>query len=134
MFISDPDTNLMLTQISMSTFVVGLMEWMKKTHHFAWITAQSTKVNRLVAFLLSVGVAAGIHLTWSHGSAPGDYTLGIIGATPLALMHAGWEIFKSFMTQQWIFRTAVKPVALAGQVTVPTKGMVAIVEEPPKGA
>src|ERR1700733_7188275 len=119
MFVSDPDTNLMLTQISMSTFVVGLMEWMKKNHRFTWLTAQSTKVNRLFAFGMSILVAAGIHLSWAHGSAPGNYTLGITGATPLALMHAGWEIFKSFMTQQWIFRTAVKPVALAGQVTVP---------------
>jgi hypothetical protein len=130
-----PDaSSLMLTQVSVSTFIVGAMEWAKKNHHFTWINAESTKVNRAVAFGCAVFAAAGIHLSWSHGLNAGDYTIGIVGATPIALAHAGWDIFRSFMTQQLVFRAAVKPVPLAGQVTVPTKDVTAVVVEPPKGA
>jgi hypothetical protein len=129
-----PDaSNLMLTQISVSTFIVGLLEWMKKNQHLTWLNAESYKVNRAIAFLLATTAAVGIHLSWTHGATAGDYTLGIVGATPLALAHAGWDIFRSFMTQQLVFRTAVRPVPLAGHVTVPTKNIAAVIEEVPKG-
>jgi hypothetical protein len=126
----DQDTSLVLTQVTVSAIVVALIEWMKRTNRLSWINVETEKLNRAVAFVGATVSAIGIHMTWNHGANPGSYLLGISGLTVMGVTHGLWTVTKSFVMQQIIFHSTVKPKSLTGKVTIPERNIVAVVEEP----
>jgi hypothetical protein len=114
MFISaDPTTNAFATQVTVSGIIVALMQWLKNSKWFPWLTAESSKVNSFVAAAAAAAGAIGVHLAWNHGAIPGTYMIEVSGLTLMGVLGGIWAWLKMFVYQQIIFRATVKPAPLA---------------------
>jgi hypothetical protein len=126
MFQGDPTANLAITTVTVSGIIVALLQWLKKSTWFTWLTVESQKANRVAAVVLSFFATIGIHVTWNHGALPGSYMLGVTGLTLMGVLLGLWAWIKTFVMQQIIFHATVKGAAgnngsAAG--TVPTATM-----------
>lgn len=121
MFASDPTTNAFATQVTVSGIVVALLQWLKNSKWFPWLSAESAKVNTVVAALAAAAGAIGVHLAWNQGAIPGSYMLEVTGLTLMGVLGGVWAWLKMFVYQQIIFRATVKPTPLVPQLEVKTQ-------------
>jgi len=85
-----------ITASAVSVFIINLF---KNAKWFPWLSAQSKVAARLWALALSAAAAAGIDVTFLHG------TLTITGLTLTGILTAGWMWLKSFAVQEWIYQS-----------------------------
>lgn len=110
----DPTSNPVMTQVTLSAIVVAGMQWLKNSKWFPLLTAESAKVNRVVAALAAAGAAVGVHMVWAHPT-DGTYVLTFSGLTLMGVLSGAWAWLKSFALQEMMFRATVKPEALVSQ-------------------
>lgn len=114
MFInSDPTTNAFATQVTISGIIVALMQWLKNSKWFPWLTTESEKLNRVIAAAAAAAGAIGVHLAWNHGDIPGTYMIQVTGLTLMGVLGGVWSWLKMYVYQQIIFRATVKPAPLS---------------------
>ena len=102
-------------QLGVSVFLVYLIQWLKNSPWFPWISARTDAINRtvaiVVAFLTSVGFQ--IHMT-------GDWTSGGTLVIQIPALTAVFSVFlHSFAQvgmQETFYKMAVKPPQSAGLV------------------
>jgi hypothetical protein len=94
--------DLIVSQVTLSTVVVVVMEWLKKAQWFPWLSAQSDKVNKVLGALLAAVTAVGIHYTYDASTA----TLTFTGISLAALGHALWHWLQSYAVQETIYKGA----------------------------
>lgn len=97
--------NIVITQVTTSAIVVAAIQWLKSSRFFPWITKESGAMSRFVSALLAAGAAVGIHTTWD----PSAHALTITGLTAFGIALATWEWAKSFVLNELIYRSTVKP-------------------------
>lgn len=100
------DHNVLATQITMGGVGVAFLQWLKSTKFFPWATAETAKLNRVLAGAVSLAAAVGIHLTWANGQDPGTYTLTINGATLTGVATMAWVWLKQFVMQEFMYRAS----------------------------
>lgn len=106
--------NDLTAHFTTAAMVVYVVEWLKSTQWFPWLTADTKNLNRAVNCVAAALVAIGIN--WSFDSTAG--TLVITGLTEQALVHGAYEFMKQLMAQQVLFdgivaRYKPAPVALS---------------------
>lgn len=128
------DHNVLATQITMGGIGVAFLQWLKSTRFFPWATAETAKLNRVMALGVSFLTAVGVHLSWQSGPETGSYVLTITGATIGGVATMAWVWLKQFVVQELIYRTT------ANRNSSPLMGMIgtggvstAGAPQPPKG-
>lgn len=108
---ADPTVTPLATQVTVAGIGVALIQWLKASKWFPVLTADTAKLNRAFSVVVAALSAIGVHLAWTHGSAPGSYMLEVSGVTLLGIAAGVWAVVKSFVFQEIIYRTAVNPPA-----------------------
>lgn len=102
-----PDS-IAVSHITTAAVAVGLIQWLKHSKWFPWITQQRSRVMRIIA-LVTAGVGAvGIHYTWD----PSARVLAFAVPTFGAILAAGVAYVKSFALQELAYQ-ATKPTSFA---------------------
>jgi hypothetical protein len=111
MFISDPTTNAFATQVTVSGIAVALLQWLKQSSWFPWLTKETTKLNQAVAAIIAAGTAIGVHIAWAPGTVAGSYTILLSGFTLAGILTGVWAWLKMFTYQEIIYHSTVKDAA-----------------------
>ena len=98
------DPTLITTQVTASAVIVWLLQRLKQSKYFPFITAESAKLNRYLAVCASALAAAGIHFNFNHDAG----TLVISGLLLSNLLHFAGAWLRSFVFQEIIYQAAVK--------------------------
>lgn len=89
-----------LDQLTMSSVVVMLIQWVKGTKLFPFVNENTASLNRVIGWLAAGGAAIGLHLAFDSTSG----TLTITGLTLTTMLHAGWDWIKSVAVQELIYQ------------------------------
>lgn len=96
--------NELFDQVTLSGAIIAFTNWLKSYPRFAWITADTERLNR--AFAWTLGALAGLHVTWTWDASAGD--LSIHGLTlanvATALWTSAFGAGRSILFQQGLFR------------------------------
>jgi len=103
------DVSLLTNQVVVSSIIVALLQHVKKASWFPWLTAETEKLNRVVAVLLSFLAAVGVHASFTN------HTLTITGLSLVSILTLGWNWIVSFVIQQGIFKATVGPALVQGE-------------------
>jgi len=88
--------NIVMTHITAAGLAVGVINWLKKSPYFPWITQEKTKVLRAFAFLTSALAAGGITYAWNPAARQLVLTIPTLSA--LLGFTVAWA--KSFIVQE----------------------------------
>lgn len=98
------DANVAMTQVTTAGVVVFVINWLKKSSLFPWITAQDGRLLRMLA-VAGAGIGAvGIHYTWN----PELHSLTFTGLSLVGILTAAAIWLKSFVTQEIIYQSTSK--------------------------
>lgn len=100
---------MILDQAGYALFFSFLIQWMKNTKWFPVISADTAKLNRVLAVVASGITAFGIHHTFDASAG----TLTITGLTLAGIYHGGWQWLRSYMVQEITYQKLVKEPAPA---------------------
>ena len=98
------DANLAITHVTTAGVVVFIINWLKKSPYFPWITAQNTRILRALAVVGAGAAGLGIHYVWN----PSDHSLVITGLSLAGILTAAGIWLKSFVTQEIIYQSTSK--------------------------
>jgi hypothetical protein len=116
------DHNVLATQITMGGVGVAFLQWLKSTKFFPWVTAESAKLNRILAAAVALVSAVGIHLSWQSAGEPGAYTLTITGATLTGVTSMAWIWLKQFVVQEFMYRATANGSSSSSSPAPAAKG------------
>lgn len=94
------------TQVAASAIIVWIIQKLKGAKWVPFITQDSGALNRIIAVLGAAATTAGIHFSF-------DTTGGVLTVTGVTLMNVGifaWDILRSTIFQEIIYRSSVKPL------------------------
>jgi hypothetical protein len=94
--------DLVISQVTLSAVSVVVMQWIKGSKLFPFITATTDKLNKVVAAVLAGVTAIGVHYTYDATTA----TLTVVGLSWAALGHAAWHWLQSYAFQETIYKGA----------------------------
>ena len=99
--VSEAAQSVVMTHITAAGVSVALINYLKGSKYFPWITQEKTKVLRAVAVLTSAIGAIGIHYTWNAAARTLTFDLPTLaGAWAFGVV---WV--KSFITQELVYQT-----------------------------
>jgi hypothetical protein len=98
------DANLVMTHLTSSGITVFVLQWLKRSRYFPWITEEKTKLLRTLSALAAAGTAVGISATWNGP----EHTLVISGLTLGAVLAGLWAWAKQFVMNEIVWQ-ATKP-------------------------
>lgn len=101
------EQNLMLTQLTASGIVVWIMQKLKGAKSVPQVNDGSDTINRVLALIFATLAAAGI--TYGYTWEAGTFTLTVTGITVSSVASFLWHVLSGLVTQELIYRTAVKP-------------------------
>jgi hypothetical protein len=96
-------------QLTASAVFVFLLQWLKNSRWFPWISQETYKLNRVLAIAAAGLSAVGVNYQVVHPG-PGDWTIAITGLTAAGISAAGVMWLKQFCVQELTYRMAVKAV------------------------
>src|SRR5208337_605218 len=96
--------NLALTQFTVSAIVVTVINWLKASQYFPWITKEKTTLLRLLSVLGAAATSVGITWAWN----PAMHSLTITGITLTAVLMLLWTTVKSFAMNEVLFQATKK--------------------------
>jgi hypothetical protein len=122
------DANVLATSVTMSGITVALIQWVKGSKYFPWITKEKIWLLRSFSALSAAGASFGIHYTWTTT----DHTLQITGLTLAAVGATLWAFMKQAVMNELVWRItkptsnpavveAVAPQAAREQGIIPEK-------------
>lgn len=106
--------NLVLTQFTMSAIIVTVINWLKASRYFPWITKEKTTLLRLLSVLGAAATSVGITWAWN----PAAHSMTITGLTLTAVLMLLWTVVKSFAMNEVVFQ-ATKKNGTNGAVPAP---------------
>jgi hypothetical protein len=90
------------TQVAVAAIISFLVGKLKQSSWFPWLTAETSKLNRLVAVLLSGVAAVGIHYQWDAA----DHSLLITGLSLTTILGMLWHwAVQAIYTHGWFKAT-----------------------------
>ena len=98
-----PDS-IAVSHITAAAVSVGVIQWLKNSKWFPWITQERSRVMRGAAILTAGVGAVGIHYTWD----PTARSLTFAIPTFAALLGAGVAYVKSFALQELAYQATKK--------------------------
>lgn len=109
--IDNSTVNVLSTQITLSGLSVLFIQMLKNSSWAPWFHRESDRLNRFASTLLAILSAIGIHMTWTHGSLPGQYMLTVTGMTVAGIAFGVWAVVKSLVLNEIIYRGTAKTQA-----------------------
>lgn len=94
------EPNAALSVFTSSAIVVWLIQQVKASKYFPWITAETTKINRVASAILAMLTSAGLGWAWT----PATHTLVISNLTWAVVGLAVWHSIQHFCLQEAIYR------------------------------
>lgn len=110
MFVENVATgnSVVMTHITAAGIAVAVIQWLKNSKYFPWITAEKGKLLRVLAIVTSAIGAVGIGYTWHPDARQLVFTIPTLAG--VFAMIAAWG--KSFIMQEIVYQGTVKnPVA-----------------------
>lgn len=96
---------LVINQAMLSTMIAYVIEFAKRTKWFPWLKAETAKLNRMVAVVISGAAAIGIHATYNHEGG----VLMITGLSAWTIIHGLWDWLRSFIFTQAAYDGLIAP-------------------------
>lgn len=84
------------SQVSTALVFVWLLEKVKASKWFPSINDQTGRLNRVIAFLVAIASAAGIHAVFDVEAG----VLTITGLTMATVSHFGWDVIEQVVLQE----------------------------------
>lgn len=98
-------TNVVMTHVTGAGISVALINALKNSKYFPWVTQEKTNILRALAVASSAITAAGIHYTWNPHARELIFTLPTVAG--LWAFGVGWV--KSFIMQEITYQVTRKP-------------------------
>ena len=92
------------SQITLAAVASTALEWLKRSKYFPLLTMETSKLNRMVAIVLSFAGAAGVSATYDSSA----HTLLIAGLDWHSISHFAWTWLSQFVIQHGYFSAVVK--------------------------
>jgi hypothetical protein len=93
-----------ISHVTTAGVVVFAINWLKRSSLFPWITAERTKLLRVLA-VAGAGIGAlGIHVAWNADA----HSLTLTGLSLVSILTLGAAWLKSFVTQEVIYQATNK--------------------------
>lgn len=100
----------LLIQFGLGAYFVHLIERLKSSQRFAWITPYSDVLNKVIAAVYGFIIAAGLTVAFvPSGDGYAAFTLGHIPVTPSMIWQALTHAFGQYFGQKFYYLSAVKP-------------------------
>jgi hypothetical protein len=100
--------SVVMTHVTAAGISVAVLQWLKNSKYFPWITAEKGKLLRVLAVITSAIGAVGIGYTWHPDARQLIFNIPTLAG--IFAMFAAWA--KSFVMQEIVYQTAAKnPVA-----------------------
>lgn len=121
--------DVMSTELVVNAVTVFLLQLLKNSKWFPWLTTESAKLNRWIAIVAAGLASIGVNSTFDHTTG----TLVITGLTLISIWHGLCQWVVSFVGQQVIFKatasTPNKETTLTKvTISTPTKEVVSTQE------
>lgn len=94
------DANVALTTFTTSAITVGILNWIKHSKYFPWITREKTTLLRVLSIAASLATGVGIQHVWNST----DHSLLISGLTGTNIAAFAWAVVKQFTANETIFQ------------------------------
>lgn len=98
------ETSIALSQVTTSGIVIFVINWLKKSSYFPWITAERTRLLRVLGVMGAGLGSLGIHYVWN----PQQHSLLLTGLSLTTILVSFVTWVKSFVTQEIIYRATMK--------------------------
>lgn len=98
------EQSIVVTHVTAAGLAVGVLQWLKNSKYFPWITQERGKLLRVLALVTSALAAAGIHYTWNAVSRELIFQIPTISGIFAFLV--GW--FKTFIFQEVTYQATAK--------------------------
>lgn len=110
-------TNVFVTQGTSILLIPMLVQWLKRSNlpGLGWITADSERVNRSVAWALGAAAAIGIHAAADFSGGVLSLSIDFTHVTVSSVMHEVMAVAGQLGGQQFVF-THLKTLELLRQV------------------
>lgn len=103
-------------QLGAAFTAVGVIEWLKKSHLFPWLTCDTEKLNRVVSLVVagvaSLGVTINTVGTWTSGS-----TITIVVPPANAILEAAYRFAIQVGLQKSIYKLTSAQVLVVKEPT-----------------
>jgi hypothetical protein len=96
--------SIVLSHLTTAGLAVALIQWLKKSRYFPWITQEKTRVMRLVAIVTAGLGTVGINYAWN--AAGRELSFHIPTFVEAFSLGIAWA--KSFITQEIVYRGTAK--------------------------
>ncbi len=107
--------DLVTSQVTASAVVVMILQWLKRSNYFPWLSGETETLNKAVAAIAAAFTAVGIHYSYDADL----HTITITGITLTAFVHGAWHWLQAFSFQELIYRGALKPRPALTQMVKP---------------
>jgi hypothetical protein len=94
------DANVVMTHLTSSGITVFVLQWLKNSKYFPWITEEKMWLLRGLSGLAAAGTAVGISTTWNGA----NHELVIGGLTLTAVVAAVWAFAKQFVMNEMVWQ------------------------------
>ena len=99
------DTQLALNMMGAAAVIPYLIEGVKKSSWFPWLTTETERLNRLLGIAVALAVTAGLTYTWE----PTTRTLTMQIPTLWQAGQTFWHAAVQWGLQQYVYKTSVSP-------------------------
>jgi len=101
--------NVVMTQVTLSAVTVAVINWLKASPYFPWITKEKVALVRVLSVLGAALTSVGIAWVWD----PAAHSLTITGLSLAAIGAFGYAALKSFVMNEVLYNATRKPSAAA---------------------
>jgi hypothetical protein len=102
------DNNVVLTTFTSSAVSVAVINWLKSSKYFPWITKEKIALLRILSVLAAAASGVGINYIWSAT----DHSLLVSGLTLANGGAFAWALLKHFAMNETIFQATKRPGTL----------------------
>lgn len=90
--------------VTLNAIGVWVIQLLKQSKFFPWLTDQTSKLNRIASLLVAAG-AAGVSIVTNH-IGPGQFSIAISGLTAGTLAHFVWHWLGNYAVQKGFYKVA----------------------------
>lgn len=109
------DMSVLSTQLVLNAIAVFALQHLKSSKYFPWLTAETQKLNRIIAVVAAGLTSIGVHYSFDHTTG----VLMITGLTVASLWQGLCNWVTSFISQQVIFKATVSQPSVAVKTVSP---------------
>jgi hypothetical protein len=99
--------DVLSSQVAFNAICVWIIQALKESKYVPWVTAEKTKLLRVISAVTSTLGSAGITYSVVR-NAPGDWTFHVGGATLAAVAHFAYHVIFNFVQQKLLYHAVFR--------------------------